>query len=129
MPRNKLPKKNHKLFVILPHFGEAEINKDPGIIPEYLNKLGYQTFIFCKNPPKDTGLETKILKLSFKNMLRYLKKEEDTKQALLFYFVPYNIKFVLFFLFVKLYNPRTSIIINASAGSKQSFYTRFLLIG
>lgn len=126
--RDKLIKATHKLFVILPHFSEVEIRKDPGIIPEYLNKFGYQTFVFCKNPPEKTGLKTKILKLDFRNILRYLKKEENARNVLLFYFVPYNIKFVLFFLFAKLYNPRTFIIIKTDGVpiyEKWSFWEKY----
>ena len=118
-----------KLFVIFPLFSKVEIKKSPGVIPESLIKLGYQTFIFCKNPPKNTGLKTKVLKLSFKNILRYLRRERDIKQTLLFYFIPYNIKFVLFFLFAKLYNPRTSIVIKTDGlpnYEEWSFWRKFV---
>ena len=127
MPQDKVVK--YKLFVIFPLFGKKDIKKDPGVIPERLIKFGYRTFIFCKNPPANTGLKTEVLKLSFKNILSYLKREGDTKKILLFYFMPYNIKFVLFFLFAKLYNPRTSIVIKTDGllnYEEWSFWRKFV---
>jgi len=103
--------KKYKIYEIFPILEPVHIKKDVGSIPEYLNKLGYETFIFAKKPFTVSNFSTAIVKLNVLNVLKYLKHEKGINKILLLYFFTLSTKRLCPLLFLKLYNPSLKIIV------------------
>jgi len=104
-------KNSTEFYEVFPIFRPFLIKKDVGAIPEYLNRIGYKTFILTKTPVIVNNFKTKILKLNVLNIHKYLKKETGRKKILFLYFFTLSTKRLFPLLFLRLYNPALKIIV------------------
>jgi len=102
---------NYKFYVMFSELAPLHINKDVGIIPEYLSKRGHETYIFAKHPFPVSDFQTKIVKAGIFSILKYLRYERGVKKALFLYFFTLSSKRLLPLIFLKLYNSEIKIII------------------